>query len=452
MLALRAGETGGGGREAALQRAGAVVSSGPRMPWSLALVRRRAPLAWLSGQIVLAACGGDPRGPAERAEPPPEPTLRAEGFADPPDGLRLVGDIRFRGGAVIGARELAPAPARPGEPLQVRMRTVGLRPGQPLRIGLQAPQTAGRQEPLGQTTRPRGQVRDLRERWVEVEAAGEELAVELPVPAPWHPAHAVIVLELPGDVAVQGPRRADGVAILGAVPVVPRPTEVEAPRAAAVVVDGRLDEPCWRDQAGAVLGQSLDGEPDPGVRAPPAEGALASLEPELGTRVAFAWDERFLYAAAALPDADLWSDYAAQDDPLYKQEAFELFVAAGGEGERYLEYQVSARGVTFDARFPRYRAGDEAWDSAWTTAVQVEGSVNDVRDRDRGWRVELAIPWDELCRETALACPPAPGMRLRVNAFRLEREGRKRAIGLSLSPTRAPDFHAWGNAAALTLR
>jgi hypothetical protein len=61
--------------------------------------------------------------------------------------------------------------------------------------------------------------------------------------------------------------------------------------------------------------------------------------------------------------------YVAQDDPLYKQEAFELFVAGSGEGTRYLEYQVSARGVTFDARFARYRKGDEAWDSSWRTAV-----------------------------------------------------------------------------------
>ena len=121
------------------------------------------------------------------------------------------------------------------------------------------------------------------------------------------------------------------------------------------------------------------------------------------------------------------------------------------EGRRYLEYQVSARGVTFDARFPRYRAGDEAWDSRWQTVVRAEGTVDAPRDRDRGFVVEVAIPWDELCAETEVVCPPRAGMQLRVNAFRLERAGRKRPIGLSLSPTRAPDFHAWDNAAVLRL-
>jgi hypothetical protein len=86
---------------------------------------------------------------------------------------------------------------------------------------------------------------------------------------------------------------------------------------------------------------------------------------------------------------------------------------------------VSARGVTFDARFPRYRAGDEAWDSAWRTAVRHARHANAAGDRDLGWSTELAIPWDELCRETAVVCPPAPGMRLRINAFRLERPDRK---------------------------
>jgi hypothetical protein len=43
-------------------------------------------------------------------------------------------------------------------------------------------------------------------------------------------------------------------------------------------------------------------------------------------------------------------------------------------------------------------------------------------------------------------------MRLRVNAFRLERPDRKRSDALALSPTRAPDFHAWANAAELELQ
>ncbi|MCA9661729.1 MAG: carbohydrate-binding family 9-like protein [Myxococcales bacterium] len=167
-----------------------------------------------------------------------------------------------------------------------------------------------------------------------------------------------------------------------------------------------------------------------------------------------AWDAANLYVAARLPDDDLFTEFTQQDDPLYRQEAFELFVAADGSGSRYLEYQVSARGVTFDARFPQYRRGDEAWDSRWRTAVAVDGTIDEPGDRDRGWTVEVALPWDELCAETALTCdpPPAAGARLRINAFRIERPGRKGMVGLALSPTLRPDFHAWENAAELELR
>jgi hypothetical protein len=406
----------------------------------------------LCGHLVAASsCGGDPRGPAERAEPPVEPTLRAGDFADPQGGQRFDGDVTFASGATIGSRQITPADPRAGEAIKVRFPATGIGAGLRLRIGLRAPQIAGLQEARGQTSVPRGQVDDPRDRWVELTGPIEAGEAELTLASPWHASHAVIVAELVGDVAIAGPRRADGVAILGAVRVAAAPMQVAAVRASSIVVDGVLDEPAWTGQAGAALTLSLDGEPDPTATAQPQAGSLGALALEFGTRVAFAWDDAYLYAAADVPDDDLWTEYTQQDDPLYKQEAFELFVAATNEGRRYLEYQVSARGVTFDARFPRYRAGDEAWDSRWQTVVRAEGTVDAARDRDRGFVVEVAIPWDELCAETEVVCPPRAGMQLRVNAFRLERAGRKRPIGLSLSPTRAPDFHAWDNAAVLRL-
>jgi hypothetical protein len=180
---------------------------------------------------------------------------------------------------------------------------------------------------------------------------------------------------------------------------------------------------------------SLDGEPWEG----PA------------TRTWWGWDDEALYVAADIIDADVWSTYEAQDDPLWKQEVFEVFVFIDDDGRDYLEYQVSPRGVTFDARFAVYRRGDEAWDSAWTTAVHVDGSVDTRADTDAGWTAEIAIPWSEICDNTSLSCPPAAGRRLQVNAFRFERPAEGATVALALSPTRVPDFHAAKNAAMLTL-
>jgi hypothetical protein len=300
---------------------------------------------------------------------------------------------------------------------------------------------------------------DPRDRWAEASVDGEVMQVTLELPHEWHAEHAVLVIEpRRGTVPVPartGPRIDRGPGVFAVVPVATRPRRVIATQVAAgaLTIDGRIEEAAWAERPALLLATSLEGEPDPEATAVVAD-ALGedALQTGRGTTLRLAWDAEFLYVAASLPDPDLWTEYAAQDDPLYKQEAFEWFVAGSGDGSRYLEYQVSARGVTFDARFPRYRAGDEAWDSSWRTAVAVWGTLYEAGDRDRGWSVEVAIPWAELCEHTELRCPPAPGMRLRVNAFRLERPDRKRSAALALSPTRAPDFHAWANAAELELQ
>lgn len=393
--------------------------------------------------VVYCACIAGCGDVAALAEPPPEPTV----WAASGDGYVIAGEVEFVGGVKVGPRTFVDVPV--ARSVQVQFPVSGLRVGDVLSVGVRAPRAAGRQVVAGQSRRVTGSVTDLRDRWAQATIDGDVARASVPLADGWHPLHAVVVLELVRDgaavPAIAGPRMDRGGGVLGVVPVVTRPTQVKA-TAGAPVIDGEVGDAVWG--AGTLLGASLDGEPDPDATA--IDEAGDPLAAGRGTRVWFAWDAEFLYCAASLPDHDLWSDYVAQDDPLYKQEAFELFVAGTGEGTRYLEFQVSARGVTFDARFPVHRKGDEAWDSSWRTAVAVKGTL-EPGDRDRGWTTEVAVPWAELCEHTAIACPPRPGMRVRVNAFRLERPDRRRTGALALSPTRVPDFHAWANAAELEL-
>jgi len=388
---------------------------------------------FLCGWLAAWATGcGDVAG---LAEPPAERTA----WADVRDGYAVAGDLVFADGLRVGTRVFADVPASGS--VQVQFPVAGLVAGSELAVGVRAPRAAGRQVVAGQSRRVAGSAEDPRDRWVTATIDGDVATATIELADGWHALHAVVVVAVSragaAVPALTGPRMDRGVGVLGVVPVATRPTQVTA-SAGTPVIDGAVDDAVWVGQAGMLLAQSLDGEPDP-------EG------PRRGTRVWFAWDAEFLYAAARLPDHDLWTDYVAQDDPLYRQEAFELFVAGGGEGTRYLEFQVSARGVTFDARFATHRKGDEAWDSSWRTAVVIDGTLT-AGDRDRGWTAEVAVPWAELCEHTAIACPPRPGMRVRVNAYRLERPDRKRTSALALSPTRVPDFHAWQNAAELELQ
>jgi len=336
--------------------------------------------------------------------------------------------------SIDSIRVTSPVPVAPGQPIALAFRVEGQSGN--CRVGARSPRSSARQ------IVPRGDdpphTPDPRDTWVDLPQTDSELhQLNLQLPTPWHPKQVVIELVCPGDPAISGPRTDDGRALLAAVPVATQPTHVSLGRLAnPPLLDGKLDDATWQ-RGSHLLVTSLDGEPDP--------------EADKATRVWLAWDPTNLYIAGDLPDEDLFTSYQNHDDPLYKQDVFEVFLAADNRGNNYLELQVSARGVTFDARFPRYRQGDEAWDSSWKTAVDVRGTLDGPVDRDQGWSVEVAIPWEEICTHTLLTCPPGPGTALRANVFRIERPGRRGSKGLALTPTRKPDFHAWQHAATLEL-
>ena len=54
------------------------------------------------------------------------------------------------------------------------------------------------------------------------------------------------------------------------------------------------------------------------------------------------------------------------------------------------------------------------------SAVSVDGTVNDPRDVDRGWSVELALPWRVLGEQARRPVPPRDGDRWRVNFSRVQ--------------------------------
>lgn len=413
-----------------------------------------AALAWLplSGSC---ACAGAEATPPDRVVELHEPLS-----ATPEDqGLeRVLGRVEL-GGAHIEGRRAGPVPLRPRRlhegaegpapaPVVVAFEAAGVA-GQGARLGLLAPRAAARQEVAHDMP---GQPADPRSVWAEIELRPDGLQrFELPAPGPdWHADWALVVLEFEGgwraragarsEMLADQTRRAGGRVVLAMLPVERRPTRIAARALAdAPTLDGRLDEAAWAGP-GQALVQSRTGEPG------------AELDARLGgpTRVWFAWDAEFLYVAGQLPDRDLYAPHQQRDDPLYRDEAFEVFLAASGSGRNYLEHQVNARDVVFDARFERYREGDEGWNGDWRHAVALDGEL-ERRGGDRGWSVELAFAWRDLCADTDLRCPPRAGQTLRVNVFRLDKPDREQQVALALSPTLEPDFHAWRNAAELVL-
>jgi len=371
---------------------------------------------------IAAGCG----------EPAPVPTIPVVGR-----DAAASSTVRFADGATLAIVAIDPEPIDPEADVHLALQGQG--EGGQWTVAIWPPRVGGRQVVLGSGVTPEDAKRPDDPRVVATMIEGGATDAVLRLPAPWHPRTAMITAQriVDGDAvaAIDGPRTHDGLGVLALVRVQTRPPRVAAVHAStAPIVDGAIDEAVWTSASWVELGDSLDGEPQ---------------QPR--SAVAFAWDDAALYVAADFVDDDVWSSHRDQDDPIWKEEAFELFVLGAADRGRYLELQVSPHGVTFDARFASHRKGDEAWDGTWTAAAAVAGTLDVRTDRDRGWTVELAVPWSEICANTQTECPPRAGATTRVNAFRLDRPRRGPALAWALAPTREPDFHAPENAAILEL-
>lgn len=192
-------------------------------------------------------------------------------------------------------------------------------------------------------------------------------------------------------------------------PVVYRAVRVEAPPA----IDGMLDDRAWSEAPWTEEFVDLAGRPD---HAPPSR-----------TRAKLCWDETHLYVAAELSESDVWGHLTEHDAALFREDAFELFIDPDGDGADYVELQINARNTTWDLKMSRpYRKKGRA-DSAFEidglkSAVAVDGTLNEPADLDRGWTVELAIPWTSLAAlsEKAGAVSPASMQTLRMNLVRVD--------------------------------
>lgn len=192
-------------------------------------------------------------------------------------------------------------------------------------------------------------------------------------------------------------------------------------------IDGKLDEPDWAAaQSSGPLVQTMTGAPG-----------------SFDVRVRVLYDARNLYLGYEVQDNYLKCTFAQHDDHLWEQDAVELMVDPEADGRNYFEIQVSPTGLVFDTRYDSRRKpqpfGDMGWDSQTTAKVALDGKPND-DDEDKGYVVEMAVPWSAFAAGPKPAAPPAAGETIAMNFFVMDaREHGQRAVGWS-----APligDFH-----------
>ena len=229
----------------------------------------------------------------------------------------------------------------------------------------------------------------------------------------------------------------------------PHPRGYVAIRAATPpAIDGRLDDAAWREAPWTDdFADMADPASSPGPR----------------TRVKMTWDEANLYIAADIAETRLWAEMTQHDSPLYLENAFEFFIDPDGDNHEYYEFEINALNTTWDLLLPRpYRDGGRGisnWEIAGLrSAVHLDGTLNNPSDTDRGWSIEIAVPWKALGELARRDAPPRAGEQWRMNFTRVAtslrvENGRYRKVEgqpsqvSSWTPQHVMDIHrpeTWG--------
>jgi hypothetical protein len=147
----------------------------------------------------------------------------------------------------------------------------------------------------------------------------------------------------------------------------------------AITLDGDTDDPGWLHPPGpARTGEFLR---ENGEAARPYSAAR------------LVWGGEYLYLALYASDEDIESHNDQPDGPNGQDDAFRIdFSRAGTE----YAIEVSPNAVITDS----VRRGNGAWDFTWSSGAHVskerDGTINNPKDLDEEWAIEIAIPFESL--------------------------------------------------------
>jgi predicted metalloprotease with PDZ domain len=203
---------------------------------------------------------------------------------------------------------------------------------------------------------------------------------------------------------------------------------------APIQIDGRLAEDAWKTAPWTDPFVDIEGDVRP--------------RPRFQTRAKMLWDDSYFYIAALVEEPHVWGTLTQHDSVIFHDNDFEIFIDPDGDNHEYYEIEINALNTEWDLFLKKpYRDGGPAkneWEiPGLKTAVQVSGTLNDLKDTDASWSVELAIPWNVLAKFAHRPAPPRDGDQWRVNFSRVEWrhefvDGRYRKV-----PNTAEDNWVW---------
>lgn len=148
------------------------------------------------------------------------------------------------------------------------------------------------------------------------------------------------------------------------------------------VIDGKADEVSWQEAIWSKMYIDIEGK----------------KEPKYETKMKMVWDQENLYVFAQFSEPHVWANLKQRDTIIFYNNDFEIFIDPDGDTHNYYEFEMNALNTVWDLFLSKpYRNQGTVlggWDfKGLESAVHVQGTLNDASDIDKGWSVEIAIPW-----------------------------------------------------------
>lgn len=151
----------------------------------------------------------------------------------------------------------------------------------------------------------------------------------------------------------------------------------------SIEVDGKDADPAWGNVEWTKLFIDIEG----------------IKKPTYNTQVKMMWDETYFYILAKMEEPHVWADITEHDAIVFYNNDFEVFIDPDGDTFNYYEIEVNAINTVWDLFVTKpYREKNVALND-WTatgmkSAITIDGTLNNPNDTDKGWMLEMAIPWN----------------------------------------------------------
>ena len=196
-----------------------------------------------------------------------------------------------------------------------------------------------------------------------------------------------------------------------------------------IKVDGRLDETAWKHAP------SVGNFQFPWWQSGRKEQTVAKM----------LWDDKNLYVAYHCQDTHIWAEQTEHDSPVYQDDCVELFTAPNPrQPVNYFNIEMNVLRTSLDRHHPRGpgKAEVEEWTASGVRiATHVDGTLNDDSDTDRGWILEVAIPFANF-KDVTGRSHPRHGDTWHLNLNRLGGKTNPQHSQWSPGTTARPAFHA----------